>query len=143
MLSGTTEMFLILLYVFVQKLLSINSILSRITEMFLILLYSFIYIIFAINTNNSNALNTNKYIRQISVNIHHIIFQFSAISTIFCHKFATYNNQFSILFVHYNNQISLILCITLTNFPQSTENTYICGIQFQISPNFCGFGNDL
>ena len=65
---------------------------------------------------------------------HHFVFQLLAISTIFCHKFATYNNQFSILFVHYVDHIYPNLCITLTRFPQSTENTYICGIQFQISP---------
>ena len=93
--------------------------------MFLILLYSF------------------KYIRQISANIHHFVFQFLAISTIFCRKFATYNNQFSILFAHYNDQIYPNLCITLTNFPQSMNNTVFCGIWFQISPNLIYFRNYL
>ena len=94
-------------------------------------------------------------IRQISVNIHHILPQ---ICSLFCHKFAHYfaTNLLIILpqicslqwpnlpkFVHYTDHIYVILFITLTNFPQSPENTYICGIQFQISPNFCGFGNDL
>ena len=69
--------------------------------------------------------------------------QFSAISTIFCRKFGHYNNQFSILFVHYDDHIYPNSCITMTEFPQSTENTHICGIQFQISPNLCGFRNDL
>ncbi len=45
-------------------------------------------------------------------------------------------------FVHYVDHIYPNLCIALTNFPQSMNNTVFCGIQFQISPNFCGFGND-
>ena len=81
------------------------------------------------------AVNSFKYIRQISA-------KFPSISTIFCRKFVHYNNQISILFVHYVDQIYPNLCIALTNFPQSTENTYICGIQFQISPNLCNFRNN-
>ena len=90
-------------------------------------------------------------IRQISVNIHHILPQ---ICSLFCHKFAHYfaTNLLIILpqicslfchkFAHYNDQIYPNLCITMTRFPQSTENTYICGIQFQISPNLCNFRNN-
>ena len=57
--------------------------------------------------------------------------------------FVYYNNQFSILFVHYVDHIYPNLCITLTNFPQSMNNTVFCGIQFQISPNLIYFRNYL
>ena len=92
--------------------------------------------------------------RQISVNIHHILPQ---ICSLLCHKFAHYfaTNLLIILpqicslqwpnlpkFVHYVDHIYVILFITLTKFPQSPENTYICGIQFQISPNLCNFRNN-
>ena len=126
---------------------------SGITETFLILLYVFVY--------NRNIFRLIICFRGQSP---HIFSQFWAVSTIFCRKFATYNNQISLIlfitmtkftqicalqwtnfpyFVHYVDHIYPDSGIVMTRFPQSTENTYICGIQFQISPNFCGFGNDL
>ena len=64
--------------------------------------------------------NIRQYIPSIADNLHIILPQ---ICSLFCHKFA-----------HYNDQIYPNLCITMTRFPQSSENTVFCGIQFQISP---------